>query len=134
MGINLIKLSVFYFMIGVLMGMYMSGAGDHSLTPVHVHLNLLGWASLAISGIIYHLFPLTTKTKLGKTHIWVYNIGVPLMMLGLTGYTLGFTAAAPLIPVGAILVVIGAIVFFLNLMINLKQTAAVTSSENKVSI
>jgi cbb3-type cytochrome oxidase subunit 1 len=131
MGIRLIKLAVFYFVIGVLMGMYMSMVGDHSLSPVHVHLNLLGWVSLAINGVIYHILPLAAKTRLGKAHIWVYNIGVPLMMIGLAGYILGFKAIAPFIPVGGILTVLGAILFFLNVMINIKLTAA---EPNQVSI
>lgn len=128
MGIRLVKLAVFYFVLGVLMGLYMSASGDHSLSPVHVHLNLLGWVSLAISGIIYHLFPLAAKSRLGKSHIWVYNIGVPLMMIGLAGYILGFKAVAPCIPVGGILTVLGAILFFLNVMTNIKQTNADSST------
>ena len=32
-----------YLLVGVLFGMYMGGSGDHSLAPVHAHINLLGF-------------------------------------------------------------------------------------------
>jgi hypothetical protein len=43
MGIKLIKMSVIYFAIGVLLGYYMSISHSHDLAPVHAHINLLGW-------------------------------------------------------------------------------------------
>lgn len=74
MGVRLIQISVVYFAIGVTLGMYMSMAHDYALTGVHVHINLLGWASLALAGIIYHLFPGTTKNVYAKLQrCRVYN-------------------------------------------------------------
>ena len=55
MGIKFIKVSVVYFTIGVLLGMYMSMEHDYVLKGVHVHISLLGWASLALAGIIYYI-------------------------------------------------------------------------------
>jgi cbb3-type cytochrome oxidase subunit 1 len=128
MGIKMIKIAAFYFMVGVLMGMGMSMTNDHSLTPVHVHLNLLGWVSLAIGGLIYHIFPEAETSKLGKTHFWTTNVGVPLMMSGLAIYALFQleTIALLLIPTGGILIVIGTITFFINILKN------VSGSEGQV--
>lgn len=50
MGARLIKISSVYFVIGVLLGMYMSMTENPMLSPVHAHVNLLGWASLALAG------------------------------------------------------------------------------------
>jgi len=40
---------------GMVWGSYMGMSGDHSLHPVHAHLNLLGWVTLSIMGGFYAL-------------------------------------------------------------------------------
>jgi len=34
--------------------------------------------------VIYHLFPAVSKNIYAKLHFWSANIGIPLMMVGLT--------------------------------------------------
>ena len=74
MGVKLIKISVIYFTIGVLLGLYMSMEHNYELKGVHVHINLIGWASFALAGFVYHLFPITTKNLYAKLHFleWKY--------------------------------------------------------------
>ena len=66
MGSRLIKISAVYFVIGVILGLYMSIAHSYVLSSVHVHINLLGWVSLALAGIIYTLFPESCFNKISK--------------------------------------------------------------------
>ena len=56
-GVLWIKAAVVYLVMGVGLGIYMGASGDHVMVPVHAHFNLLGWASLALVGLIYHQFP-----------------------------------------------------------------------------
>jgi len=42
---------------GMAWGSQMGMSGDHSLSPAHAHLNLLGWVSLSIMGGFYALSP-----------------------------------------------------------------------------
>ncbi|MBW5447332.1 cytochrome-c oxidase [Cohnella sp. CFH 77786] len=110
MAIRMMQFSAFYFVIGVLMGMGMSMAENYELTPVHVHLNLLGWVSMALGGILYHLFPQAAESRLGKWHFWLHVIGIPLMMVGLAVVILMGDAAEAfgiVIPVGGTLIVNG---------------------------
>jgi hypothetical protein len=44
---------------GMAWGSHMGMSGDHSLSPAHAHLNLLGWVSLSIMGGFYALSPRT---------------------------------------------------------------------------
>lgn len=120
MGIRMIKISTFYFFVGVVMGMGMSMTESFDLSPVHVHLNLLGWVSMAIAGLVYHIFPRATGL-LGKIHFWMHNLGIPLMMGGLTAYIFGTAALAPLIPLGGVLVVLGTLIFFINVLRNVRS-------------
>ncbi|MEW9053170.1 MAG: cytochrome-c oxidase [Neobacillus sp.] len=118
MAIKMMKFSLVYFFIGVLMGMGMSMADNHLLTPVHVHINLLGWVSLAIGGLMYHTFKDAEKSKWGKVHYWTHMIGIPLMMGGITlalllpVEKLGLILA--LIPLGGVLIVVGTFCFLIN--------------------
>ncbi|WP_417897113.1 cytochrome-c oxidase [Bacillus haimaensis] len=121
MGIRLIKISAVYFLIGVGIGYYMSTAHDYSLTPVHVHINLLGWSSLTLAGIIYHLFPSVGKTKLALSHFWLHNIGLPLMMIGLAFAVHGNDSYLIATIIGANLTTLGVLLFVINILKNLKQ-------------
>lgn len=42
---------------GMAWGTHMGMSGDHSLSPAHAHLNLLGWVTLSIMGGFYALSP-----------------------------------------------------------------------------
>lgn len=117
MGVRLIKISVLYFAIGVTLGMYMSMAHDYALTGVHVHINLLGWTSLALAGIIYHLFPAISKNIYAKLHFWCANIGIPLMMIGLTVLILAEAEQATIfVAIGGVLVVFSVFMFAINVL------------------
>lgn len=116
-----LKISVIYFVIGVLFGMYMSMASDYTMTGVHAHVNLIGWASFALAGLIYHVHPRAGSNALSKIHFWLHNIGLPVMMIGLILLLNDVTSTEFLIPIGAILVVIGTIVFALNVLLNVRK-------------
>jgi hypothetical protein len=122
MGIKFIKVSVVYFVIGILLGMYMSMANQHVFASVHAHINLLGWLSFAVSGIIYHLFPRVGFSRLSIVHFWMHNIGLPPMMLGLFLLLSGAESYEFLIPIGAILVVLSVIVFAVNVLIHIRSS------------
>lgn len=42
-------------LIGGALGMYMAGGGDAVYAGMHVHLNLVGWATMALCGTFYAL-------------------------------------------------------------------------------
>lgn len=122
MGIRFIKISVVYFTIGVLLGLYMSIVHNHLLVGVHAHINLLGWVSLAIVGLIYVHFPHLATTKLAKIHFWLHNISLPIMMVGLSFVLNGFAALTPLVALGGTVLVIAIILFSLNVLSKIRNT------------
>ncbi|MCH1626188.1 cytochrome-c oxidase [Fredinandcohnia quinoae] len=121
MGVRLIKISVVYFLIGVGLGMYMSMAHNYTLTGVHVHINLLGWASMGLAGIYYHLFPQAGESKIGTAHFWLHNIGLPIMMIGLAALVLGNASFEPVVAVGGTITTLGIILFVVNILVNVKS-------------
>ncbi|THE10297.1 cytochrome-c oxidase [Bacillus timonensis] len=121
-GIRFLKMAALYFVIGVLIGMGMSMSHSYTLTGVHVHINLLGWASMGLAGIVYYLFPQAGESKLGKIHFWLHNIGLPVMMIGLTMLLLGNPAVEPAIAVGGTVTTLAIILFAINIFLNVKVT------------
>lgn len=121
MGVKLIKISVVYFVIGVLIGMYMSIVEKFTFSTVHVHINLLGWMSLALAGLIYVAFPSAAETTLAKLHFWLHNIGLPVMMIALALLISGVAWAHIFVAIGGVLVVLGIILFAINIFKNVKS-------------
>lgn len=122
MGIRLIKISVVYFVIGICLGYYMGSTENSDFTPVHAHINLLGWTALTLAGLIYVVFPRAAETVLAKLHFWLHNIGLPIMMISLAFIVSKVTSALPYLIVGETLVLIGVILFAINVLVYVKKT------------
>ncbi|MDQ0219289.1 cytochrome-c oxidase [Peribacillus cavernae] len=80
--------------------------------------------SLALAGIVYHLFPVLAQKRIGKLHFWLHNLGMPVMLLGLVLLESGNSAVEPFIAIGATIMSIGIICFVINVLVNLKSTPA----------
>ena len=77
----LLRIAVLYWVIAVCWGIYMGATEDFTDIPVHAHLNLLGWVSLALCGGIYAIAPHLAETFLAKAHFWLHNLGLPPLMI-----------------------------------------------------
>jgi len=98
------RLAVAYFAVGVMLGVAMGASGDHSLFPVHAHINLLGWVSMALFGLIGTVHPSITEGRVAAAQFWMHNIGVPVMLVALMLRIKGFQSAEPLIGVASVVV------------------------------
>ena len=67
---------------GTILGISMGIAHDFQLAPVHAHLNLVGWASLALFGVIYRAFPELAASRLAKIHFWLAAPSAPSFPIG----------------------------------------------------
>jgi len=115
---NFLVIGALYLVLGVLLGMYMGGSGDHTLAPVHAHINLLGFTLMTAFGLSYRLLPALAGSGLAKAHFWLHQIGalVLLAMLAML-FTGRLTEAGmvPLAPIAEVMVLLGAIAFAVNL-------------------
>ena len=69
---------------GMGLGEYMGAKEDFALAPVHAHINLLGWATLALYGTFYALTRGTMSTPLAWTNFALSTAGAISMPLSLT--------------------------------------------------
>ncbi|HEY3178730.1 MAG TPA: cytochrome-c oxidase [Casimicrobiaceae bacterium] len=119
MGIRLLKIAAVYLFVGVSMGLYMGITHQFTLHPVHAHINLLGWASLALAGLIYVQFPEAAKTRLAQIHFWMHNVSLPILMAALAFLLSGNEAFAPVVGISSIVTATGLAIFVINICVNI---------------
>lgn len=83
-----IRFAIIYFLIAILLGLHMSVAGPvYPWMPIHTHFNLLGWMSMMIYGVGYHILPRFSgkplfSDSLAMAQLWLANIGLVGMAAG----------------------------------------------------
>lgn len=98
-----------YALIGMSFGIWMSASGDHSLSPAHAHLNLLGWVTIAVYGAFYTLVPRAAEGVLAKMQVLLAEVGVVILVPGIVmaiqGLGEGFAKA------GSVIVLLSMVLF-----------------------
>ncbi|OGA18759.1 MAG: cytochrome-c oxidase [Betaproteobacteria bacterium RIFCSPLOWO2_02_FULL_66_14] len=115
MGNLFLRLAVVYAVLGVTLGIVMAANHDYTFRPVHAHLNLLGWASMALFGLWYRSAPAAGETRLAKAHFWLHNIAFPIQMITLTMFVDGNTSVEPILALASVVIGIGFVCFAINL-------------------
>lgn len=113
-----IKLAVLYFVIGVVLGNYMGKTLDYALHSVHAHINLLGWASLALAGVIYAIYPVAGQNRLAVWHFWLSAVLLPVMFIALAMYKMGNASVAPVLGISSIAMAVAILLFAFNVFRN----------------
>ncbi len=112
------RLSQFCFVLssltalsGMSLGIYMGIAHDHTLTPVHAHLNLIGWVTLFLFGLYYRIHE-NAQGWLAVLQVGASTVGYISMLAGLAGLLLtGLDTYLPLAIFGSVLVWLGMLTF-----------------------
>ena len=98
---NFIRMSLVWFSIGLLIGFSMVFWPSHIIyRPAHVHALLLGFVSMMIFGVAYHVLPRFTgrplhNRTLATVHFWSANTGLALLVSGfITRVHFGVAGAA----------------------------------------
>ena len=118
-----IIMSIVYLGISSLVGIAMLGSEKAmALKFVHSHLNMLGWVSMMIYGVGYHILPKFVgrqmySKKLGEVQFWAANIGLVAMlvfyMLNLSAPSDAMVAATVL---AGVLELVSIFLFFYNML------------------
>ena len=94
--------------LGMFWGIQMSASHNHALSGAHAHLNLVGWVTLGLFGVYYHLTPQAADTMLAKVHLAVAVAGVVTMVPGI---------ALAIQNQGEILAILGSVLTALSMLI-----------------
>lgn len=112
-----VQAALVYFLVAVTLGVFMAASHDFRLRGVHVHLNLLGWVSMAVSAWVYHVFPAAAQTRVAKVHFWLYQGALPPMMVALAGLLLGHAQFEPLVAASSLAVWAAVAMFVVNVLL-----------------
>jgi cbb3-type cytochrome oxidase subunit 1 len=120
--VGFIRSSLVWLGVGVVLGLTLTLWPGETLVyrPAHLHANLLGFVSMMIFGVAYHVIPRFSGNPLHSqqfplVHLWLANVGLAAMVGGwmLRVAAPGITGA--LLPVGGTLSAVGAALFIYNL-------------------
>ena len=89
----------------------MSATGDHSLSPAHGHLNLIGFVAMAVFGTYYALVPSAAASKLGSAHFGLAILSVVVLIPGIARAI--SEQGEALAKIGSILAVLSMLLFLL---------------------
>ena len=95
---------------GMVWGVMMAASGDHGMMPAHAHLNLLGWATLALMGGFYALSG--ANGRLGWINFWFSTLGVVIAVPGIAVLLAGNPKGEIAATIGSVLAIIGMLTFF----------------------
>ena len=72
-----------FILAGMCLGEYMGATENFVLAPVHAHINLLGWATMALYGTFYALTKDRYSPRLAWANFILSTTGVVVMVLAL---------------------------------------------------
>ena len=106
-------LAVLMGLAGMLLGIQMGMAHDLQLVPVHTHINLVGWVSLALFGIGYRV-GLAKSGVLAVVHFWIAAAGAILLPLGI--YLATTQQQEAVVIIGSLLTIASMLLFLVNVV------------------
>lgn len=116
-----IRSSLVWLGVGVLIGVAMAvHPAAVALRPAHMHANLLGFVSMMIFGVAYHVMPRFTghplhSPRAAALHLWLANAGLAGMVSGFALRVVRWEWGMPVLALGAVLSATGAILFIHNI-------------------
>ena len=117
-----VRASLVWFGVGVLIGISMAFAPAQALAyrTAHIHANLLGFVSMMIFGVAYHVMPRFSgnplySRRLAALHLRVANLGLALLVAGWVARLWIAEVATASLRTGAALSAVGAALFILNI-------------------
>jgi hypothetical protein len=133
MGNNLsnwfFRIAMCWILVGVTFGLVMAGSHNYTMTPVHAHINLLGWVSMSLFAFFYRLWPAAATTKLARIHFWTYVPAHFVQMVTLALMLGGNTAVEPVLGLASFAVAAGFIMFVVNAW---KHTASAAGASQPI--
>lgn len=105
------KAAVVFVLAGMIWGLQMAISENHAAFPGHAHLNLLGWVSLFLFGIYYHLHPSLDRSRIALIQVLVWIVGTTVMAIGVGLVHTGHRVGDPFAAVGSFTVLAAMLLF-----------------------
>ena len=116
--------AVLFVLAGMIWGLQMAISDNHSAFPAHAHLNLLGWVSLFLFGIYYHLHPSLDRSRFALVQVCVWIAGTIVMAIGVGLVPTGHQVGEPLAALGSFAVFAAMLMFGWLIFRSARQSAS----------
>ncbi len=114
-----------FAVFGLCLGLWMVAVNNFVYSKIHAHINLLGWVTLAIYGIVYKIYPAMKNSSLALSHLVCSVAGVIFMNLGwwmfLQNILVGTKTLVVIFRGGSALGIIGIVLFLIIFWLNGKD-------------
>ena len=133
-----IKASLVWLALGVSLGVAMAAIPAWVVhRPAHMHMNLLGFVTMMIFGVAYHVIPRFSgnplhSPRLATMHWWLSNAGLALMVVGFTMRAIVGRAGVPVLAAGGVLSALGAYTFVYLIWRTVDGTSALRAAQARV--
>jgi hypothetical protein len=105
------RAAVLFVIAGMGWGLQMAISGNHAAFPAHAHLNLLGWVSLFLFGVFYHLHPVIDRSRAALVQVWVWIAGTAIQAIGVGMVHTGNPGGEPYAKAGSVIVLASMLLF-----------------------
>jgi cbb3-type cytochrome oxidase subunit 1 len=111
-----ILIGLLYAIFGFGFGIWIGINERFDLAHLHAHINLVGWASMVLFGLLYRAFPALAMSRLAAVHFVLYNFGAIVFLAGIPLAQAHQTVV--LAAGGSLTVLVGLLVFLANYLVN----------------
>ena len=128
-----IKSALIYFMLAIALGLYMAVSGTiYPYMPIHAHFNLLGWMSMMIYGVGYHILPRFSgkplySEKIAEWQFWLANVGLIGMAIG--WMVRSWQGDSSMLLIFAIVEAVSSVMFVVNMFKTIKAAPAPSAAK-----
>jgi cbb3-type cytochrome oxidase subunit 1 len=118
---SFIKASLVWLGLAVTLGVAMAAHPAWVVyRTAHLHMALLGFVTMMIFGVAYHVIPRFTgnalhSRRLATVHWWIANAGLAVLVSGFVARVSTPASAIPVLATGGVLAAAGAYLFIYNL-------------------
>jgi len=105
-----VVIGALWLLIGMTLGIVMGASENLKFTPLHAHINLVGFACHSVFGLVYRNWPAMKASSLAPLQFCIFVLATPITLLGLY-FTLSGGPVLPTI-IGSLGLLLGAILFF----------------------
>ena len=117
---NFFLTAAIFALIGMVWGIQMSATHDHTLSPAHGHLNLIGFVLMSVYGAFYALSPAAAESGLARLHYGLHLFAVVILAPGIA---VAISSENPILAqIGSVLT-LASMVLFVVIILRSRRTA-----------
>ena len=71
-----------WVIVGMIYGIWLGASHHNNFANSHAHINLLGFVTSVLFGMLYWAFPAMAKSRIAMWQFLIYEVGVALLVIG----------------------------------------------------